>query len=191
MLLLKIYFKATDENTKKRFTNSDSNRSTADVGGSQVSRGLEQQPLMDVQIDGELGEFIKVMRVLQDFPEVQSINIIQGSLKEFSDTKRFVYLSDGVTERKYVIAEVRLFSGNEASLIEVEREDKALSTLILFANNLRRRDILYQNIFNIVISSNGNWNKGQLHIEKVNFVTLRHGKKHIEHRAKKILEKVY
>ncbi|MGI1820558.1 Tn7-like element transposition protein TnsE [Exiguobacterium sp. TRN 1102] len=180
-----------DENTKKRFINSDSNRSTADVGGNQVTKGLEQQSLIDVQIDGELGEFIKVMRVLQDFPEVQSINIIQGSLKEFSDTKRFVYLSDGVTERKYVIAEVRLFSGNEASLIEVEREDKALSTLILFANNLRCRDILYRNIFNIVISRNGNWNKEQLHIEKVNFVTLRHGKKHIEHRAKKILEIVY
>lgn len=180
-----------DENTKKRFINSDSNRSTADVGGNQVTKGLEQQSLIDVQIDGELGEFIKIMRVLQDFPEVQSINIIQGSLKEFSDTKRFVYLSDGVTERKCVIAEVRLFSGNEASLIEVEREDKALSTLILFANNLRRRDILYRNIFNIVISRNGNWNKEQLHIEKVNFVTLRHGKKHIEHRAKKILEIVY
>lgn len=42
---------------------------------------------MDVQVDGELGDCIKVMRVLQEFPEVQSINIIQGGLKEFFDTR--------------------------------------------------------------------------------------------------------
>lgn len=43
----------------------------------------------------------------------------------------------------------------------------------------------------MMISSNGNRDKDQLHIEKVNFVTLKHGKKHIEHRAKKILGKLY
>lgn len=36
----------------------------------------------------------------------------------------FVYLCDGVTEWKYVIAEVRLFSGKEVSVIEIEREEK-------------------------------------------------------------------
>lgn len=90
---------------------------------------MQQQSLIDIQIDGELGEFLKVMRVLQSFLEVQSINIIQGSLKDFSD-KRFVYLSDGVTERKYVIGEVKLFSGKVINLIEVEREEKAISTFI-------------------------------------------------------------
>lgn len=37
-----------DENTKKRFINDEGKRSTADVGGNQVTRGLEGQPLMDV-----------------------------------------------------------------------------------------------------------------------------------------------
>lgn len=48
-----------DENTKKRFINIDSKRSTADAG-------LEQQALMEVQRDGEIAEFLKEMRVLQD-----------------------------------------------------------------------------------------------------------------------------
>lgn len=126
-----------DENTKNRYIESNSNRSTADVGGNQVTRGLEQQSLMDVQIAGELGEFIRVMQILQDFPKVQSIKIIQGSLKEFSDTKRFVYLSDGMTDRKYVIAEVKLFTDKHISLIEVEREEKSISTLII---NLDRNE---------------------------------------------------
>lgn len=179
-----------DENTKKRFINADSKRSTADVGGSQVSRGLEQQPLMDVQIDGELGEFIKVMRVLQDFLEVQSINIIQGSLKEFSDTKRFVYLSDGVTERKYVIAEVKLFSGKVINLIEIEREEKAISTFIYLVG--RTRNILYELsvILKGLINNNGVWDKMQLSYKQINYLTLRHGKKNLKHRAKLLINKI-
>lgn len=97
---------------------------------------MENKSLYDIQVQGELGEFIKVLKVLENYPQVQSINVIQGSLKEFSDTKRFVYLNDGVTERKYVIAEIQLFLGEEVSAIEIEREDKAISTLICFINGI-------------------------------------------------------
>lgn len=179
-----------DENTKKRFINTDSNRSTADVGGNQVTRGLEQQSLMDVQIDGELGEFIKVMRVLQDFSEVQSINIIQGSLKEFSKTKRFVYLSDGVTERKYVIAEVKLFTGKVFNVIEVEREEKSISTFIHFAAKSENKLYELNMILKGLIDNNGVWDKLQLSYKQINYLTLRHGKKEYRHRATVILNKV-
>lgn len=109
---------------------------------------------MNIQIDGELGAFIKVMRVMQDFSEVQSINIIQDSLKEFSDTKRFVYLSDGVTERKYVIAEVQLFSGKEVIIIEIEKDKKAISTLIC-SFYIQKFKSVYTRIFSSVIDNSG------------------------------------
>lgn len=173
-----------DENTKKRFTDNHGRRSTADVGGSQVARGIEKQSLSDIQVEGELGEFIKVMRVLQDYDEVQSINIIQGSLKEFSDTKRFVYLSDGMTERKYVIAEIRLFSEKDVSVIEIEREDKSISTLIFFVNNWRDKRGFYQRILRSLIDSSGTWKKEIFDLNDTKLVTLRHGKKNIKHRAK-------
>jgi len=179
-----------DENTKERFINSNSNRSTADVGGNQVTRGLEQKALMNVQIDGELGEFIKVIQVLQDFPEVQSINIIQGSLKEFSDTKRVVYLSDGVTERKYVIAEVKLFRNKEASVIEVEREESALSTLICFFYNMNSR-YYYQKILSRLIAGHGTWDKEYFKSNNIRFLTLRHGKNIVEHRAKLLFNRFF
>lgn len=175
-----------DENTEKRFINDAGKRSTADVGGNQVTRGLEQQSLMNIQIVGELGEFIKVMREVQDFSEVQSINIIQGSLKDFSNTKRYIYLSDGVTERKYVIAEITLFSNKEVSVIEIERENKALSSLILFFGNYINRMYHYELILNGLIDNNGSWNKENLYINKIDFFTLKHGKKNIKHRAKRI-----
>ncbi|GLC89704.1 Tn7-like element transposition protein TnsE [Lysinibacillus piscis] len=172
-----------DENTKRRFINDEGKRSSADTGGNHLTRGLEQQSLMDIQIDGELGEFIKVMRVLQDFPEVQSINIIQGSLKEFSDTKRFVYLSDGVTERKYVIAEIKLLFDKEASVIEIERKGKRIATLICFFNSYTNRIYTYTEVLSRVINNAGVWGKQQLENNNIKYTTLRHGKKNYEHRA--------
>lgn len=181
--------KFEDKNTKKRFINSNSNRSTADVGGDRVTRGLQQQSLIDVQTDGELGELIKVMRVLQDFPEVQSINIIQGNLKEFSDTKRFVYLNDELTERKYVIAEVKLFSGKEISIFEVEREAKSLSTLIILINGFQK-NYFYVQILSELIEKHGNWNKEKLKVINTNHLTVRHGKRDIHHRAYLLFQKL-
>ncbi|MED3825863.1 Tn7-like element transposition protein TnsE [Priestia flexa] len=180
-----------DENTKRYFIDDQGRRSTSDVGGSKVAKGLENKSLYDIQVQGELGEFIKVLKVLENYSEVQSINVIQGSLKEFSDTKRFVYLSDGVTERKYMIAEIRLFSDKEISVIEVEREDRALSTLILFINDPQSKSYFYQQILNGLIDSHGTWNKEKLNVIKINFSTLRHGKKGVEHRAQRLFQKCY
>lgn len=179
-----------DENTKKRFISSDRNRSTADVGGNQVTRGLEQQSLIEVQIDGELGEFIKVMRVLQDFPEVQSISIIQGSLKEFSDTKRFVYLSDGVKERKYVVAEINISSALEVILMEIERENKAIATLVCFFNNYKDKQGAIKKILIGLINGNGVWGKNIIDLSTITFLTLRHGKRNSEHRANLLWKKI-
>lgn len=108
-----------DENTKKYYIHDQGKRGTSDAEGSKVARGLENESLYDIQVQGELGEFIKVLKVLENYPEVQSINVIQGSLKEFSDTKRFVYLSDGITKRKFVIAEIKLFSGKEVMVLKL------------------------------------------------------------------------
>lgn len=177
-----------DENTKKRFINTASKRSTADVGGNQVTRGLEQQSLIEIQIDSELGEFIKVMRVLQDFPEMQSINIIQGSLKGFSDTKRFVYLSDGVTERKYVIAEVKMFSGKCVNVAEIEREEKSISTILFDLQNLYSNKDFYLKFLSKLVSNSGSWEKQFLDKNQINFLTMRHGKKNIFHRAQRLYQ---
>lgn len=96
---------------------------------------------------------MKVLKVLDNYPEVQSINVIQSSLTEFSDTKWFAFLDDGVTERKYVIAEVVFFSNKEVSVIEVEREHRSLSTLICFFNNQQNKSYCYQQTFMELIDS--------------------------------------
>lgn len=179
-----------DENTKKYFIDDQGKRSTSDVGGSKAAKGLENKSLYNIQVQGELGDFIKVLKALENYPEVQSINVIQGGLKGFSNTKKFVCLSDGVTERKYVIAEIKLFSNKQVSVIEVEREDWALSTLICYMNEWQKTPHYYHQIFNTLIDSHGTWNKEQLISHKIYFLTLRHGKRDIEHRANNIMSKI-
>ncbi|MCY8356157.1 hypothetical protein MOD14_18505 [Bacillus haynesii] len=104
-----------DESTKRYFIGDQGRRSTSDVGGSKIARGIGNKSLYDIQVQGELGEFIKVLNVLENYSEVKSINVIQGSLKEFSKTKRFVYLSNGVNVRNYMIAEIVLFANKVVS----------------------------------------------------------------------------
>ncbi|WRN61685.1 hypothetical protein UM822_04280 [Staphylococcus aureus] len=71
------------------------------------------------------------MQELEDYKEVQLI-IIQMSSLPIGDGKRvFSYLEDGVTPRQYALATVSLFNGNEFKILEVERENCALSMLIL------------------------------------------------------------
>lgn len=175
-----------DENTKRYLIDDQGRRSTSDVGEIRLLR----ESLYDIQVQGKLGEFIKVLKVLESYSEVQSINVIQGSLKEFSDTKRFVYLSDGVTERKYVIAEINLFPNKVVSVIEVKREVRALSTLICFLNNQQSISFYYQQILCGLIDSYGTWDIEQLQFYNIDFLTLRHGKNDVQHRAGLILSKL-
>lgn len=57
---------------------------TSDIGGSKVDRGSGNISFYHVQVKCELsGGFNKVLKVLENNPEVQIINGIQGRLKEF------------------------------------------------------------------------------------------------------------
>jgi hypothetical protein len=180
-----------DENTKKYFIDDQGKRATSDTGGSKVARGLENKSLYDIQVQGELGEFIKVLKVLENCSDVQSINVIQGTLKEFSDSKRFVFLNDGITPRKYVIAEIVLLSNKVVRVIEVEREDRALSTLIFYLNSWQEKEFCYQLVLSGLIDSHGTWDKGCLNFNNINFLTLRHNKKNVQHRAQRLFKKFY
>ncbi|MEE6132825.1 Tn7-like element transposition protein TnsE [Priestia sp. GS2] len=178
-----------DENTKRYIIDDHGRRSTSDVGGSRVARGLENKSLYDIKVQGELGEFIKVLEKIENNPQVQLINVIQGCLKEFSDTKKFVYLSDGVTERKYVIAEIVLFANQVVSVIEVERKGMALSTLICKLEMQQDRNYCYKQILRGLVNNNGTWNKKQLSFNEIKFLTLKHGKKEVLHRANLLVNK--
>ena len=154
---LRITRKVEDENTKKYILKDDHLRTTADADGEEVIRGLEFTSIDKVEEKGELAEFVEVLKLLEKRPNVKSVNIIIGELPEGKRGKRFSRLSDGITRRKYAIGQVIMRDERECSLIDVEREDRALSMLILKANGRANWKSIYSKLLIELVDGSGKW----------------------------------
>lgn len=117
--IVKVQSKSTkqrtyeDESTKRHTFKDSGIRSAADTGGNRLARGIENQSLQQVQEEGALGEFVHVLQELEDYKEVQFINVHLGSMPMGDGNRVFSYLEDGITPRRYALATVNLFNGNE------------------------------------------------------------------------------
>lgn len=138
-----------DKNTKKYILNDDNRRTMASEGGEDTVTGLEVSNIDYKEIESkEIQEFLKIIELLKKEKGINRIDIILGELKEGKRGKAFAKLSDGITKRRYIIAKILLNNRKEVSVIEIEREEKSLSTLILLSNNV----IEWKNIYNILLS---------------------------------------
>lgn len=182
-----------DESTK-RYTFKDSGiRSASDTGGNRLARGIENQSLQQVQAEGELGEFVYVLQELEDYKEVQSINVQLSSLPIGDGNRVFSYLEDGITPRRYALATVNLFNGNEFKILEVERENRALSMLILSSTVSTNWNQLIDSLLLNLVNSSGTWERevlGNLERGGVIVKKAKHSKKDYQHRAKLLLKKL-
>lgn len=120
-----------DENTKCYFINDKGRRSTADVGGNKLARGIENESLYEIQAQDELLDFINVLKVLENYSEVQSIKVTTGELPTGGEKRKFNYLDDGIINLKYIVASIELFNGRQYKVLEIERESRSTSMLIL------------------------------------------------------------
>lgn len=146
-----------DDSTQKYVLEDDKFRTVADTGGEQIIRGMEFTNIMKVEEKGELQEFIEVLKLLQKRFEIKSVDIIVGDLPEGNNGKRFSKLSDGITPRKYAIGRIGIIDGREYSLIEIEREDKALSMLILRTLTKRDWKKIYSSLLISLVEESGTW----------------------------------
>ncbi|EKB5971588.1 hypothetical protein OPH27_000961 [Listeria monocytogenes] len=182
-----------DESTKK-YTFKDSGiRSASDTGGNRLARGIENQSLQQVQAEGELGEFVHVLQELEDYKEVQFINVQLSSLPSGDGNRVFSYLEDGITPRRYALATVNLFSGNEFKILEVERENHALSMLILSSTVSVNWNQLIDGLLLNLVNSSGTWEKESiqsLNRRNVMVQKAKHSKKGYKHRAKLLINKM-
>ncbi|HHB0448528.1 TPA: Tn7-like element transposition protein TnsE, partial [Staphylococcus aureus] len=182
-----------DENTKKYYVENDSIRSTADSGGQQMVRGLEHQMLHEIQTQGELQDFINVLKILEQYPEIKAIQAFTDVLPEGLGTRKFTKLSDGVTKRRYVIAEVFMGSEERFNIIEIEREHHSLSTIILSSYFNQNWSVIYNHILLNLVNASGTWGgKSLKHIENkgVNIAKAKHSGRGIRHRAGILLSKL-
>lgn len=197
--IVKVQGKSTKQRTyedesTKRYTFKDSGiRSASDTGGNQLARGIENQSLQQVQAEGELGEFVHILQELEDYKEIQSINVQLSSLPIGDGNRVFSYLEDGITPRRYVLATVNLFNGNEFKILEVERENRALSMLILSSTVSINWNQLIDGLLLNLVNSSGTWEKESIQsLDRRNVMVqkAKHSKKGYKHRAKLLINKM-
>ncbi|MBX4263774.1 Tn7-like element transposition protein TnsE [Clostridium estertheticum] len=143
-----------DKNTRTYFLDNDNLRTTADTGGEDIIRGLEFTNLYEVKGKGELQEFIEMLKLLEKRRDVKVVNIM---LDKVPEGKKFSKLNDGVTSRKCAIGKITMVDNRENCLIEVEREDKALSMLLLKANKQISWRKIYSNVLISLVKDSGKW----------------------------------
>lgn len=197
--IVKIQGKSTkqrtyeDESTKRYRFKDSGIRSASDTGGNCLARGIENQSLQQVQVEGELGEFVHVLQELEDYKEVQFINVQLSSLPIGDGNRVFSYLEDGITPRRYALATVSLFNGNEFKILEVERENRALSMLILSSTVSVNWNQLIDALLLNLVNSSGIWEREVLrNLERKNVALqkAKHSKKGYKHRAKLLFNKM-
>ncbi|WP_404457145.1 Tn7-like element transposition protein TnsE [Oceanobacillus kapialis] len=182
-----------DENTKRYYGESNSIRSTADSGGQQLARGLEHQMLHEVKTQGELKDFINVLKVLEQYPEVKTIQAFTDVLPEGMGERKYTKLSDGITKRSYVIAEVFMINDNRFNVIEVEREHRPLSTIILTSNSEQNWGMIYNYLLVNLVNACGTWNSKflkSIETKGIGVTKAKHSSKGVRHRAKILLSKL-
>ncbi|WP_335870904.1 Tn7-like element transposition protein TnsE [Bacillus sp. 2205SS5-2] len=182
-----------DENTKAYFINQDSIRSTADSGGQQLVRGLEHQMLHEIQAQGELQDFINVLKVLEQYPIIGTIQVIMDVLPDGYGERKFTKLSDNITRRRYIIAQIYLGNGKQYNIVEIERENRSLSTLILSSLVTREWKVIYDRLLVNLVNNSGTWTSKSLKSLEGQGITLlkaKHSSKGVQHRAEVLLNKL-
>lgn len=144
-----------DEHTKMYIIENNQTRTVVDMGGESLIMGLEFTNLYNVQQKGELEEFVEILKLLEKRNDVKSVEIIIGELPEGRKGKRFAKLDDGITKRKYGIGKIVIMDGREYSLIEIERETRSLSMLILKVNTYVNWNWVYSKVLIGLINESG------------------------------------
>ncbi len=146
-------------NTKKYLINNDSLRTVADEGGQALMKGLEFSSLDRVSIKGELENFIDMLKQLEKELDVANVEIIIGELTGY---RAFSTLRDGETRRKYAIGKIIMIDGTERSIIDIEREGRALSMLILKVQGKVNWKLVYSKLLYGVVNESGVWSSDMI-----------------------------
>ncbi|MEK4487657.1 Tn7-like element transposition protein TnsE [Psychrobacillus sp. FSL H8-0484] len=129
---------------------------------------------------------------MEQYPQVKAIRVFIDELTEGLGERKFTKLSDGITKRRYVIAEVFLALGERFSIIEVERETKSLSTLMLFSSTIRIWEPIYEKLLENLVNDSGTWASKSLEMFEYQGIIIKkskHNSKSIYAKAQVLYEK--
>lgn len=117
-----------DSKTKEYIIDDDNLRTLSSEGGMKKVSGIEAGALDETIIPVELNEFIYNLRELEKLDWIKKIDM---RIVMLPLGRKFSYLSNGTDRRKCLVAEILRVDGNIFGILEVERQGKLLSTLML------------------------------------------------------------
>lgn len=167
-----------DNNTQKYIINDDNLRTLSSEGGIKKASGIEASANDEAIIPKELNDFIYSLRELEKLEWIKKVDI---SIVKLPLGRKFSYLNNGLDRRKCLIAEIIKVNGDILSIIEVERQEKLLSTLVLKIDVYINRKLIYEKLLYGLIYKSGKWSNEVIeNLEKINIAIDR--KKHIRHK---------
>lgn len=171
-----------DENTKKYIIKDDKSRTFSDGDGFNLAKGIEISNVDIDKVNGQLKEFIEVLNRLRTMNGIKSVEI---KIVELPLGRRFSYLGDSITRRMCLIASLMNHFGREYKIIEVEREEKSLSTLILSCTSYLDWENTCKIILKGLVNESGKWSNQVFDLLEREHISI---KRH-RHLDKKIYEK--
>lgn len=115
--------------------------------------------------------FLRNLKKIENI-EVKIVNLPLG--------RKFSYVDNGKYRRRCVLAKIKRMDGYIVLLIEIERKERALSTLMLSSNEKQNWSKIYCEILRGLVNESGKWsNNVFLGIEKNNISVkrIRHTRK--------------
>jgi len=143
-----------DNNTQKYIINDDNIRTLSSEGGMKKANGIEASANDEAIIPKELNDFIYSLRELEKMEWIQKVDI---NIVKLPLGRKFSYLNNGVDRRKCLIAEIFKINGDVFGIIEVERQGKLLSTLILKEKSHESLHFAYKELLNGIVRESGKW----------------------------------
>lgn len=132
-------------------------RTTADFGGMKVVPQLEFFQSITKNLEGDFEEIMEIIRLMKKRSEVLRVEFHLGYLQNHLPNRVICTLDDGKTLRKYLVGKIKLHDGCEAVIIEIQRESKAISTLICVSQDFHNWEKDVHKLLKGFIKKSGAW----------------------------------
>jgi hypothetical protein len=145
------------EKTTRLYKKDDSVRTTGDFGGNETVPQLEFNNDLAYTYDNEFDEMIGILDLLKEREEIKNVQKYIGNLETHCNNGSFSKLSNGESPRRFLIGKIVLKNGKEAVLIEIERETRSLTTLMLVSSISVNWNEICHKVLQGIVKNSGSW----------------------------------
>lgn len=164
-------------------------RTTADSGGLDTVPQLEFVNQVNEKSEGLFAEIFAIINLMKCREEVISTGYHIGVLNSQFRFRSVCTLANEVTPRKYIAVQLQLLNGQEAMLIEIEREKLSLTTLLLVSNSSQMWSLICHKILKGLIQKTGSWpDIEEFGFEQLGFHKFKHTNAEICQKEKRMFE---